>query len=848
MYSPGSSYRHVHNACRLNLHVGTSRDNSGIFLKALGFIIGTTISLIFGVFRTAGFKVDTPTLRIPQDICTVYQHGLDPEIVCTPCCSTCYKPYPLENLPEICDWRKSPRSWPCGTILWKEVRHRDGTTKEVPKCFCATPSFESWLRFFLSRLQIEEQLEKTFLQDQACQNMPRPGIMRDIQDSPAWCNLEIFILTRYHLVFGYYIDWFNPFTNKIAGPNVSCGAIIMYCLNLPIEVQFMLENIFILGMIPIGLPNVWTTSHILLAFAQVMKEFAAPGKILRTQKNPLGVHVAAHMVPIIADLQAICKVTGYMAVNATLFCNWCLLKLSEIEDLDHTSWELRDSQTVAVQARAWFHATTVKLKIELSKASGVCWSPMHDIPGWDPILHIVLGWMHNWLEGILMCHLCVYWGIGQPKKEEKDVQNLGELDDIEEHLSGSEMSESGSELEELEREQVALQNEDIEMNEERDCSTTPTQVGLRPGPDQQDDDDDDDFLDFDAPGMLNFSSAELGSIRSCIKRVALLTWVAQPPTNLGEAKHGKLKAHEYLVLFIAIFPLIIPELWWNKGNIELALLQNFYHLIACTDIVSSFSTSNTWAEQFTKQYVKYREALPRLFPVNFHSVPNQHLAMHYEKLLKFWGPMAALSEFLGERMNGMLQKVKTNRQEDDMPLTMLRQLARCCQLEAKLWILQPATAASTKAAEALSEVEAVKMLSVAKDLDMDDYQMLLHYQNSQGQSWRDCHQLPHPAGALVLPPVTPSLIMCSPDSLMKYGRCLSRSTRGNSAIQFKDPLTDNVLTGFIDEIWEMPLENHIQTFIMVEMHKLLPPAVLDKTPFPTFPLPQTTVVHAARSN
>jgi hypothetical protein len=34
--------------------------------------------------------------------------------------------------------------------------------------------------------------------------------------------------------------------------------------------------------------------------------------------------------------------------------------------------------------------------------------------------------------------------------------------------------------------------------------------------------------------------------------------------------------------------------------------------------------------------------------------------MHNGHLLKFWGPFAALSEFAGERMNGMLLKIKTN--------------------------------------------------------------------------------------------------------------------------------------------------------------------------------------------
>jgi hypothetical protein len=49
--------------------------------------------------------------------------------------------------------------------------------------------------------------------------------MHDIQDSPAWQDLTGLFPTPYHLVFGIYIDWYNPFTNKIAGK-----LILLLCL------------------------------------------------------------------------------------------------------------------------------------------------------------------------------------------------------------------------------------------------------------------------------------------------------------------------------------------------------------------------------------------------------------------------------------------------------------------------------------------------------------------------------------------------------------------------------------------------------------------------------------------
>jgi hypothetical protein len=71
--------------------------------------------------------------------------------------------------------------------------------------------------FFLSRRQIEEHLQKSFQQEQTRQNSPQLDIMHDIQDSPPWRGLGNYLRTWYHLVFAFYIVWFNPFTNKIAG-------------------------------------------------------------------------------------------------------------------------------------------------------------------------------------------------------------------------------------------------------------------------------------------------------------------------------------------------------------------------------------------------------------------------------------------------------------------------------------------------------------------------------------------------------------------------------------------------------------------------------------------------------
>jgi len=85
----------------------------------------------------------------------------------------------------------------------------------IPRCLYTTQSFNSWLRFFLSRDVIIESLEETLRRTQL------PFVfgaeMHDIQDSLAWRELMGPHPSAYHLRFSFYVDWFNPYTNKIAG-------------------------------------------------------------------------------------------------------------------------------------------------------------------------------------------------------------------------------------------------------------------------------------------------------------------------------------------------------------------------------------------------------------------------------------------------------------------------------------------------------------------------------------------------------------------------------------------------------------------------------------------------------
>jgi hypothetical protein len=184
-------------------------------LRGLKLILTTIIAIFVAFIHSLGHDLATPTVELPIDIRTVYSIcNLEPHIIRTPCCPKCFSTFPVNAVPSTCPWRKNAkRGKRCGEPLLCNRQTRKGP-KKVPKTFISTQSFESWLQSFLSRSDIEEHLKTSF---QKTVNADHVDVMHDISDSPAWQTFRRLLRSHYSLIFGLYIDWFNPFTNKTAG-------------------------------------------------------------------------------------------------------------------------------------------------------------------------------------------------------------------------------------------------------------------------------------------------------------------------------------------------------------------------------------------------------------------------------------------------------------------------------------------------------------------------------------------------------------------------------------------------------------------------------------------------------
>lgn len=422
---------------------------------------------------------------------------------------------------------------------------------------------------------------------------------------------------------------------------------------------------------------------------------------------------------MLADSPARVLISGFMGHGATHFCAYCTCTKNlkgVVGDDESPSWTLRNGPQVRKQANIWHEAKTKSGKQREERSNGVRYTALHQLEYWDPVKHVVLGFMHNWLEGILQEQLRTLWGIGRKAAYEEKAAE--EDDEQDERWNDTDATGSQSETDELSQGRSARGSQRSQASGSfrshfSRASSPPaspypqsTQDAMSiddpmsPGPStptastysstdgrlSQDPStptqsafgsqatnvpstplDAESVIEpqveplVNAPHVFNLPDSDIDAIRQCIRDVTLPTWVGRPPCNLGEAKHGKLRANDYLVLFSFILPLVVPELWHGpqRSEVEALHLKSFEDLVVCTNIICAFKTSDADADLYTSRYREYRKTLKRLFP--FWPVkPNAHYAEHNGELLKYWGPLAALSEFAGERLIGLLQDINTN--------------------------------------------------------------------------------------------------------------------------------------------------------------------------------------------
>ena len=316
-------------------------------------------------------------------------------------------------VPVRCTHHPVRKASPCSESLFNTVGV-NGKAYVVPRCKYEMQDLKQWIGHLLSQPAIREQVFKAF-------RRPRKEDMEDMWDTEHLCKIllkkgEQFLPRpddETRLAFSFSMDSFNPFHLKEAKQTVLSTAIWLILLNLPPHLRYSPENMFLAGIIPgPKKPSLSDVNHSLKLLVDVLLEFFDPGVwYSRTAKHSQGCQVHAILIPVVSDMLAARQAGGFASPTATCSCTHCNLKIQDIESLNRSTWPKRDVTKHICVAKCWRDTQSLDEQERLFSNHGIRWSPLLELPYWNPIAFTAIEPMHVFDLGLFQNHCQQVWGI-----------------------------------------------------------------------------------------------------------------------------------------------------------------------------------------------------------------------------------------------------------------------------------------------------------------------------------------------------------------------------------------------------------------------------------------------------
>ncbi|KNZ49969.1 hypothetical protein VP01_4667g3 [Puccinia sorghi] len=320
---------------------------------------------------------------IPSNLQTlISKANLDVELTEKICCRVFFRLYEFQPTPWCCNYKSFSDSDPSHNELFVSKKiykgHKDvgdlahyskppkifANIVATPRCVFLSQCIVTWLTWLFSRPDFEKSIEDWI---QTNDKLKDWGYISEIQHGDVFTNTEWKKRPDLlQLAVSLFVDWFNPRGNKISGKVESTGILALSFLNLPPTFRNKISHMYIFGITPgPHSPNPQTFNHILSPMVDEL-----------IQLNT-GILIATHQYP-----------SSYAYHAATKFCPFCHEENSNIPNLKLSKEdEKKKKQFLQPQSQK---------------------KPMY----WDLSRNVVLGVMHNCLEGILQGHFHYCWKFG----------------------------------------------------------------------------------------------------------------------------------------------------------------------------------------------------------------------------------------------------------------------------------------------------------------------------------------------------------------------------------------------------------------------------------------------------
>ncbi|KAL5537310.1 hypothetical protein ACEPAF_1133 [Sanghuangporus sanghuang] len=412
-----------------------SRFSSDILLRLLKSLVGIALKSSISENQVnqimENIPIDSRTVRSRFDL-----SGRTTEYAVCPKCNCLYEPEkrtthgPQANdspYPKLCSNRATPSSERCDEPLL-------GEDNQNPVKKFVYNSVVDFIGGLVSR-----QTTERFIDD-SCDKLRRgEGTeMRGPFEADFLLNFYghergvLFVErgSELRLMFSLNVDFFNKEGARSSAASVSCGAMTLACLNLPEDIRYKDENMFLAGIIP-G-PKEPKPAEINHYLSPLVKEFLTlwdPGvRFSQTASTQHGRLARAAIALVVCDLPAARKVAGLYSFHSRDFlCSSCLCPKSAMGDVSRT-YEERNASTMREHAVSWLVASSEKERDDMEKRTGVRWSELWRLPYWDPTKQLVVDPMHCLLLGLVQNHFTTIFPLKDKVADAPSMQPPYEFD------------------------------------------------------------------------------------------------------------------------------------------------------------------------------------------------------------------------------------------------------------------------------------------------------------------------------------------------------------------------------------------------------------------------------------
>ncbi|KNZ54256.1 hypothetical protein VP01_2998g1 [Puccinia sorghi] len=313
---------------------------------------------ILAIINTFTHPKEDLEIIMAKNIRTILKHlNMNPNFTSYVFCLKCYTLYPLKTQQAQCLYQTTSRAPACASHTVKECVYWTERVQNTPL-----------------------ELVFNYQQSKGWKNTKPDKVEPNAQGS--------FL----KLTFSLYVNWFNPFGNKLAGRQASFGVLALTCLDMPPHLHHQTHHLFLSGIIPGPKePEMITMSNILQPLIDGLLVLNK-GVRMSTFKFLNGRIVSARLGALIGDVVATHEVAGFASHATKTFCSYCFCKKQEINEI--CPGKLRHGRATISQSLQWREATTINDRDKIFKEYG----------------NVVLGMMHNWYEGVLQHHFQIWWG------------------------------------------------------------------------------------------------------------------------------------------------------------------------------------------------------------------------------------------------------------------------------------------------------------------------------------------------------------------------------------------------------------------------------------------------------